>query len=108
MKSIDNYEDFRLEVNSMPDTLNESGYDSDKLEDALSIVIQVVDMNEEFGFNEMLPHWHKAILAAIRYMQNVINDISDHDKLLQVKSSISIANTMLEIMPVLTIHQFHS
>lgn len=106
MESIDNYEDFKISVNSQPDKMNESEFSNSLLEDALVVVIQVVDMHEEFGFNEMLPHWHKALTNAVLFMEKHINNISNKDKLVQVKSSINIAKHLLEEMPLLTIHKF--
>lgn len=111
MESIDNYEEFRISVNSMPDKMHESTdlpYSKEHLEDALSIVIQVVDMHEEFGFNEMLPHWHTALTHAIKYMEHNINSISNAAKLKQVKSSIKFGKMMLDEMPILSMHQFHA
>lgn len=106
MESIDNYEDFRIEVNSMPDKINENEFSNGLLEDALAIIVQIADMHEEFGFNEMLPHWHKAVINAITYMKQHINDIADHEKLKQTKSSINMGEYLCEKMPLLTLKKF--
>ena len=48
---VDNYEEFRLSVNSLPDkTIKEN--DNFTLEDALSVVIQIADFHYEDGINE--------------------------------------------------------
>lgn len=105
MESIDEYEKFRLEVNSMPDKLNES-YSDEVLEQALDIVIQINDMHEEFGFNEMLPSWNASLEAAVKYMKNHIASIVDPAKKRQVTSSLEVADILKKEMPLLTINRF--
>lgn len=76
------------------------------LEDALKVVIELIDFNEEFGFNEMLPSWKRELDLALSYMQKALPYISDPRKLEQTKSSISHGRNLMTYMPVLQLHKF--
>lgn len=106
MESIDNYEAFRLNVNSLPDRLNEDIDNSKNLENALDVVIKIAEMHEEFKFNEMLPHWKKNLDKAISYMKEKLPYIDDTSLRRQVASSIETGNILNEEMPLLKIKKF--
>ena len=104
MESIDNYEDFRLTTNALPDKIvNES---VNYLNDALSVIMEITELKEEFGFNELLPHWHTQLNNAITYMSNQLPLISDASLHRQVESSIKQGNLLKKYMPKLTMHKF--
>lgn len=106
IESIDNYEEFRLSANALPDKLNESL--NNYLEDALVIVMELTELHEELKFNEMLPHWNKQLDLAIKYMEENVSHIKDQNKKLQVKSSIQQGKILKRDMPLLQLHQFHA
>lgn len=105
MESIDNYEEFRLSANAMPDKLDESSLDV--VENALDIIIEITEFHEELFFNELLPHWNIQLNAAVEYLMAHVDDIEDPRKLRQVKSAIKQGRLLKDDMPVLMMHQFH-
>lgn len=104
-KYSDDYEEFRLNANAIPDKLNESN-DASYLNDALDTVIELVELHEELGFNEMLPSWHKALSNAIAYMENHLPNVKDKAKHEQVKSAIKHGKLLQDEMPLLALHRF--
>ena len=105
MEFVDNYEEFRLSVNSLPDkTIKEN--DNFTLEDALSVVIQIADFHYEDGINEMLPSWNKQLIKAENTLKTYnTSDLNDNKKN-QVKSAIKECSRLRNRMPLLTIHKF--
>ena len=104
MESIDNYEEFRLSTNALPDNLDESK-EKDYLNNALDIVAELIEFHEEFQFNEMLPSWHKALANAISYMESNLSNIKLSKKE-QVQSAIHHGKLLFKKMPLLKLQQF--
>ena len=105
MESIDNYEEFRLSSNMLPDKINESK-NNQYLEDALNIISELIEFHDEMGFNEMLPSWKKALDQALIYLQKTLPFINDINKIEQVKSAIKHGTNLLKYMPLLQLHTF--
>lgn len=105
MESIDNYEEFRLSSNALPDKLNESK-NLEYLEDALSIIIEISEFRDELGFNEMLPSWKKSLDLALAYLKKNNKLVKNSRKREQVDAAIARAHNLMTYMPVLELHKF--
>ena len=106
MESIDNYEGFRLSANMLSDKMFESE-NLDHIEDALNIIIEIVEFHEELNINELLPSWNEQLNLAMQYLESHIDDIEDSNKILQVKSAIKQGHYLKKEMQPLVLHQFH-
>ena len=106
MESIDNYEEFRLNANSLPDKMNESE-DLAHLNDALDIIIELMELHNEMNFNEMLPSWRKSLDKSLTYLKSNLPKIAKTNRIEQVKSAIKHGENLKKYMPLLQLHKFH-
>lgn len=84
------------EVNSLVTETNNMTYN---LKQAMYIIDNVYRCNEEDGFNEMLPSWHKAMIESIRTLESL--ERRDY----YIEKYIEMAHYLMEKMPVLTLNK---
>lgn len=107
MESLDNYEEFRLSSNALPDNvITESS--NDYLQNALDIIIELSELHDELHFNELLPHWQIQLDRALAYLSSHINTIVNAQKKKQATSAIEQGKRLKKYMMPLVLHQFHA
>ena len=96
LEIVDNYEGFMKEVNNMRTESNTMSYN---VRQAMYIIDNIYRCNEEDGFNEMLPSWHRAIIQSIHTLESIEN------KERYIERYIQTAYYLLEKMPVLKLNK---
>lgn len=99
LEIMDNYEGFMKEVNNMVTESNTMFYN---IRQAMYIIDNIYRCNEEDGFNEMLPSWHRAIKQSIYTLESIEN------KERYIERYIKTAYYLLEKMPLLTLNKMPS
>ena len=110
MSSIDNYGQFKIDVNSALNDLYEDEdvvSDDEKSLEAASIFIQELDEKHDEGFNEMLPSWKKQLKEAInRFLKEKRKKSISINEKAYVDANLNTAKLLIDKMPLLQSHQF--
>ena len=108
MRKIDNYGQFKIDVNDAVEDLHEDDNASIEIKtfDAAVVFIQELDEKHESGFNEMLPSWKEQLLQAIdRLLKEQKKELTSSKKHL-IESNLELAKHLIKRMPLLQFHKF--
>lgn len=109
MQKIDNYGQFKIDVNSAVEDMHEDENASNDIKsfDAALVFIQELDEKHDEGFNEMLPSWKQQLLHAIdRLLKEKKKALSNNKKHL-IDVNLELAKHLIQRMPLLQFHQFN-
>ena len=108
MQKIDNYEQFKIDVNAAIEDLHEDEDASDETKsfDKAVIFIQELDEKHDDGFNEMLPSWKEQLLLAIARLLKEQKKKLPKEKKHLVKTNLDLAKHLIQRMPLLMAKQF--
>lgn len=108
MRKIDNYGQFKIDVNDAVEDLHEDDNSSIEIRtfDAAVVFIQELDEKHESGFNEMLPSWKEQLLQSIdRLLKEQKKELTSSKKHL-IESNLELAKHLIKRMPLLQFHKF--
>ena len=110
MAGVDNYDQFKIDVNDAIKDLYEDDNnitDDDKSLEAASVFIQELDEKHDEGFNEMLPSWKEQLKSAIaRFLKEQKKKSLSFNKTSYINANLNTAKRLIKKMPLLQPHQF--
>lgn len=105
MKSVENYEDFRIEVNKLEETLfGKSSRDVSQLRRACMTINAIESLRDEWQVNELLMTWRDSLMRAMREIER--SRVIDPELNKMAKACYAHAKYFLESIPVLAMRKF--
>lgn len=107
IKSVDNYEDFKIKVNAGLLPLKEDdSVDIKNAESAIVFIHYLYEWHESGDCDELLPSWQKMLKSSKAHLEKALLKDLPSNKEAQYKSSHNLANKLLTSMPVLKARKF--